>query len=434
MKKNQQTAVAEELQRLRSQIGDGVGAVVIDPGNYDVKVAKAVIVSAKNSKTGKQEMRLEWERYHFRHGVVTLNDTEYDVECHRLKQQGMRAESLVFQKVYKEDGVRVPINYMIGQRARERAQNKKGASKYIQGYLDALIYGVLLKLYPDGHDCLIVSVGHPAHLWQYASQIVNVVGGRHTLKTHDGREVKFNTVGVTTWDEPNGGSAWFLNGTSQEAFFAPDAMGGNGGKFNFNDLSAALRIGVFDIGGTYTTVQAVEVERDHNRQWMIETTVDSSGDVDYGLNDVMEALKTELRTRHKDAFRSKDIPDHVLQDIIMTGSAVVRGNTFDAGLAREEALYTIKSHLLGLFEDRLQNGLGISLFVLTGGGSAVLHAAFKSGDIIPVDPNVIVLADRNIKDIRYANVSGAALICIQQIEMETLPKLAVALVRAGKSS
>jgi len=112
------------------------------------------------------------------HAVVFETDTQYRARVTRFKHRaGQMADTAVFQKYYKgknADGSEYEEtkNCVVGMEALNSAVRVVGADKYRLGYFDVYVCALLLKMFPNGHDNIALSMAHPPDAIPYLSTVI----------------------------------------------------------------------------------------------------------------------------------------------------------------------------------------------------------------------------------------------------------------------
>lgn len=334
-----------------------------------------------------------------------------DIISHALQQPNAASYGALVQKakyqsvayrgsaIFEKDGA----PYIVGDAATHsgRVNRITGDAKYVEGYWDVLVVAKLLRRFPEGHNNLFIAIAHPANAYPYIEQMMDLIGGKHTVVTPDGKTVKFVIRGVVPWIESDGGILRWMN--------LPAQIGGKStrvGQNNSKSVKVGDRILVIDIGGKISSMTGVIVA-DGER---FETIYDPTDQpFNLGIQDVLDTLAAELKSLYPDVFRGlKEIPPNMLEEAIRTGFVTVSGRPVDVSQAVKNSIYPLLDQLEQRYQNKHGSGKNYRHIVDTGGGSGLLYKHLVDEDEgILHHPNVY-LADTE-DAIQYANVRGGAI-------------------------
>lgn len=334
-----------------------------------------------------------------------------DIISHALQQPNAASYGALVQKakyqsvayrgsaIFEKDGA----PYIVGDAATHsgRVNRITGDAKYVEGYWDVLAVAKLLRRFPEGHNNLCIAIAHPANAYPYIEQMMDLIGGKHTVMTPDGKTVTFVIRGVVPWIESDGGILRWMNLPAQIGSKVTKV-----GQNNAKNVRVGDRILVIDIGGKISSMTGVIVA-DGER---FETIYDPTDQpFNLGIQDVLDTLAAELKSLYPDVFRGlKEIPLNMLEEAIRTSFVTVSGRPVDVSQAVKNSIYPLLDQLEQRYQNKHGSGKNYRHIVDTGGGSGLLYKHLVDEDEgILHHPNVY-LADTE-DTIQYANVRGGAI-------------------------
>jgi hypothetical protein len=322
------------------------------------------------------------------HAVKTENPTNYAARTKRaMYRPGEYGNTSIF--TYHGDDKDMPT--IVGEEAVSTSTGDKltGNAKYKKGYLDRLTLGAFLKLFPDGHDNIILACAHTTNAVPYVEAIADAVRGKKKITTVDGREITYNVRALVPFDEPAGGLLRFKNSAQ--------------GQYNSGDMMAGERLAVVDIGGKVSSIYPVEVLSGNRYQIYWE----KGRSFDLGIQDVDYQLQQELVALHPETFDVRSIPLSIRQQVLRTGgTAKVRTAVMKFEQAYLNATAPILDLLAAFWQNEMQNALDVNHILATGGGSGVLYKALSEGLFTEYHAaGAMYLADR-AEIINLANLRG----------------------------
>jgi hypothetical protein len=314
------------------------------------------------------------------HAIRYLTDSEFKNRQTRYKARPSQFGKTV---LFKHDGK----NILMGEEAANgEVVRQIGPKKYVKGYFDHVVLGCLLKLFPDGHDNIILSYGHSADAIQYVEGINEMLKGLHTIERYDGQKVSFRIRARIPWDEPAGGLWRFLT--------KPDAA------YNPHDLAPGMKIGVVDIGGGVSSFYPAMILEDGKP----EILWNQGQPFGLGIQDVMHLLQEEMQSLEPELFRVRTIPESIRHEALRrSGITTVRNHDVDVTQAYNNATAKLLDGVRGVYDNKFDGGLDLNLIVVTGGGGGLLFNGLQ----IELGHDDIFLAD-NARTINFANMRGAA--------------------------
>lgn len=276
-----------------------------------------------------------------------------------------------------------------------------GEAKYVAGYWDVLAVAKLLRRFPEGHNNLYIAIAHPANAYPYIEQMMDLIGGKHTIKTPDGKTIKFFVRGVIPWAEADGGILRWMN--------LPAQISGKGtkvGQNNAKEVRVGDRILVIDIGGkisSMTPVMIVDGER-------FETIYDPTDQpFNLGIQDILDTLAAELKSLYAETFKGlTDIPFNMLEEALRTNHVTVSGRPVNVDQAVKNSIFSMMDKIDQRYQNKHGGGKNFRHIVVTGGGGGLLYKHF-------IDPTEGILNHPNVyladmeDTIQCANLRGGAI-------------------------
>jgi hypothetical protein len=330
------------------------------------------------------------------HAVQQLNAASYGALVQKAKYQAVIYRgSAIFEKDDQP--------FIVGDAATHSGHVNRitGDAKYVEGYWDVVAMAKLLRRFPEGHNNLYIAIAHPANAYPYIETMMDLIGGRQTIKTPDGKTVKFFIRGMIPWAESDGGILRWMN--------LPAQIGGKGTKVGTNNgktVRVGDRILVIDIGGKISSMTPVIVA-DGER---FETIYDPTDQpFNLGIQDILDTLAIELKSLHPKDFKGfKEIPLNMLEEALRTGHVTISGRPINVEQAVKNSIYPLLDQLEQRYQNKHSGGKNFRHIVATGGGSGLLytHLVDEEQGILH-HPNVY-LADTE-ETIQYANLRGGAI-------------------------
>lgn len=264
---------------------------------------------------------------------------------------------------------------------------RSGPLKLEKGWLDLLLTAGLIKLFPNGHDNLVVGCAHTIDTTGYVESMAEAIGGVHNVKLANGKEVVYKVRAMVPFDEPAGGLFRFMQRNKQ--------------RLNEVTLNIGDKVLVIDIGGKISTMIPAEVLSGER----VRINWDDGLPFDLGIQDVIKSLTEELHSLHPDKFRVRTIPDSILREALLTnGSCKVYNKIINVEQAVLNATAKLLDELSGVFMNGMENSLESNLVIITGGGGGLLFNQICESVITPLK-EWAYLADEP-KTINLANLRG----------------------------
>lgn len=307
------------------------------------------------------------------------------------KARGIRAKN--HQSDYDEHGStsifqKDDKNYVVGKEANTNSTGRKsGPKKLERGWLDVLAMALLTKLFPNGHDNLVIGCAHTIDTTSYVEQMADALGGKHSIKYPDGETVNYIVRGMIPFDEPAGGLFRFMTRNKSE--------------MNSADLSVGDRILVVDIGGKISTMIPAEILSGER----VRPIWGEGKPFTLGIQDVITALAQEMHSLYPDTFKVRNIPPRIVNEALKTnGTTTVYNQVINVQQAVLNATAPLVDAMTGIFENDFESGININHVVITGGGGGLLFVALKEDVVTPL-ANYTYLAD-HADTINLANLRG----------------------------
>jgi hypothetical protein len=309
-------------------------------------------------------------------------ETESVFQARVIRQRHRRTEygaTAVFQLNGK--------NYVVGQEALSggRPTRITGPDKYKKGYLEILMLAALQKLVPEGHSNIVVGCAHTTNSIPYIGNIAEALGGKHEVVRYDGECVRYTVRAMIPWDEPAGGLLRFM--TRDYADYNPE------------DILPGQKILVIDIGGKVSSMMPAIVLPGTQVQVLW-----SDGSVfPIGVQDILMSLQDEMRSLYPDVFKSRSIPESILQEAIRdNGFTTVKNEPVDVSQAVLNSTATLLNEIENVYINNMDKGLDINHIIVTGGGGGLMFKALVESVL---DHKYVYLADEQ-RTINLANLRG----------------------------
>lgn len=219
------------------------------------------------------------------HALHVAPDSTYKARVTRAKYHpGELGGTSIFR--HKGEGV------IVGEEAVTTTTSDKltGPAKYKDGYLDRLMLASLTKLFPDGHDNIVIACAHTTNAVPYVEKIGEILGGKHEIERLDGKTVQYTVRAMIPWDEPAGGLTRFKN--------RPHA------EYNSEDIQVGDRLAVIDVGGKISSLYPVLMLPGNRTQILWE----QGKSFPVGIQNVDEQLQLELVSLYPETFQVRNIP------------------------------------------------------------------------------------------------------------------------------
>lgn len=318
------------------------------------------------------------------HAVLVENKASWEARAVRARNHQSDYGEFGATSIFMKDGK--PL--VVGKEANTNNTGRKtGPAKLERGWLDVLSVALLLKLFPDGHDNLVLGCAHTIDTIAYVDKMAEAVGGKHVVTTPDGRSITYIVRAMIPFDEPAGGLFRFMTRNKTE--------------LNYADLSVGDKILVVDIGGKISSMIPAEILSGErvNPLW-------SAGKpFALGIQDIINSLSMELHSLYPDKFKVRNIPQKILHEALRTnGTVTIYNEVVNVEQAVLNATAPLIDALQGIFVNDMESGLEINHVVITGGGGGLLYEALRSDVFTPL-ANYTHLADQQ-NTINLANLRG----------------------------
>lgn len=314
----------------------------------------------------------------FPNAVYRETDSEF---AQRKKRAVSRSGAFIETTLFSKDGE----NFVIGMEAERNIQSVRqtGPAKYNKGYIDLLMLAALYEINPRGSNNVIVAAARALNASEYTDKMMSAMLGNHEIVDYAGNVVKYTVRAVVPWDEPVGGLAryQFLTENNKES-----------------QIKGGEKVLVVDIGGRLSSIVPAQM----SRTGQIHIFWKEAAPMQIGIQNVIESLHTELKGGYTDLFQVHAIPTSILQSVLMTDRAMIRGKEMSfegyADRACQELLSTVKR----TYKDRGE-GLDAQRIIVTGGGGGLMFN--RLSDVF--QHHFVRLADRP-ETINFANVRGSS--------------------------
>jgi hypothetical protein len=318
------------------------------------------------------------------HAILYESDGAYRPRIIRYQhRQGDSDNTSVFQKVYKDGTI---LNCVVGGEALGLVKPRQGADKYEPQYFDVYLCGVLSKLYPDGHDNIVLSVAHPPDALGHLEQIGSILGGKHTIIRPDGVKVHYSVKAIVPIDEPAGGAIRAMTSELRE---------------NSDLISVGDEFLVADFGGKISSIVQCRYMEDKS----IKAFFNRDAVFEVGINDVKSEMNEILRFRHPTLFTRK-VNEALIDEIIRNrGTAFLAGQRHDFTEEFQDASRVMLTAIENVYESVLNRAYTARFAFVTGGGGGLLfdvvrNTIFKQMSFLADYPNSIEMA--NARGAHYA--------------------------------
>lgn len=274
--------------------------------------------------------------------------------------------------------------FVVGKDARDIGTRYQGIEKYQPGAGDAYVIAGLIKMFPQGHDNIILGLGHPPNAASRVQEFMSLLGGTHYVELPNRNKIKFKIRYIKPYDENEGGIVRTLSRSQ-----------------TYNILQQ-LNVGDFvmmtDIGGRVGTMYFAELGQSLAPYINWERGVT----FEFGIEDIKEQLNTVLRENTTDF--NWDVPDKILEDIIRTRGrhVVVNGVNINYVDLYNHAIQPFLNQFKARFNGNIIKGASDAVQIFnTGGGSGALFEILNED----VYGRTCVLAD-DFANINLANMRG----------------------------
>lgn len=321
------------------------------------------------------------------HALDVPSDAAFAARVTRAKHHPHEAlNSVIFEK----DG----IPYIVGEMAENYGSMKKftGAKKYVKGYWDVMLSARLLDRYPYGHNNINIAIAHPSDAIPYLDEMINLMLGKHKVKTVDGREVTHIVREVFPYDEPNGGLLRW------------EAIANH--EYGAKSLKEGNRLLVIDIGGKISSMTAVLVGA--NGKLYPQYPPNNEGTFNLGIQDVMGTLRMELRAQYPVFKAMNEIPPNMIHEALMHRQITLSNKPMSVEPAVRHAIKRLLDDLKGYYADKMGGGLNFNHIIVTGGGGGLLYDYMVDPNDGILNHDFVGLADKR-DQIHLANVRGGAI-------------------------
>lgn len=280
---------------------------------------------------------------------------------------------------------------VVGENAESMGEDdrRSGGPKYRQDYYPFLMLSVLLRLIPHGHENIRIMAMFPPGDYRHTDELMNSLGGKHTVERVDGSKVVYKVREVLTVDEPVAGLRNFI-------------LAENGRQFRHRNLGNGLGLCV-DIGGKISSLVPFRADGyvDYN----------DAKTVDLGIQNVMKGVSDILLSTpdYQSFFESVrgDLPfDEQMRECIRTGIYPTGGYELNALDAIADATATIRQRIKNVYQQELGGARRYSYIVVTGGGGGSLFPQLVE-HVLSFNPDRVYAAATDWEQMHLANLFGA---------------------------
>jgi len=266
--------------------------------------------------------------------------------------------------------------------------SKVGGEKYTRDYYGALFMALMLRLRPAGHENIRVMSLFPPGDINYMDEMMNSLGGKHTVKLVNGTIVTYVVKEVLSCDEPVGGLRNFL-------------LAGDGVHYRIPSISSGLALCV-DIGGKISSLVPFRSDG-----WVDYSSAKS---IDSGIQDVMNRVGVGLVKQYKNnlpGIRGTGLPhDSSMRECLVTGVYQGAGYDLDATAIVSDAAAGVLNSIRNLYINDLGGPRPYRYIIVTGGGGGLLFEQLKE-HVLSFNTERIFLSHDNPEAMHLSNLFGA---------------------------
>lgn len=262
-------------------------------------------------------------------------------------------------------------------------------------YWGAIVCSQLLRMFPKGHDHIVIGLAHPTKSFSVLDDIMMATLKSHHVETIEGERVSFKVREVMPWDEPVGGVVFW--GRTEEA------------QSNMLDLKAGNEILVVDVGGGISSMTRVVVQYDNQKliQFHPVYSQERSPTIPMGVRNVMERFRIILASDHSDFKGMKEISDDMIDEGLRTGQITLSGDPVDVSNERMQAEAELLDLMENAYQNKLDKGRPFRVIITTGGGMHSYHDRLKNEML---GHNYVKCSSELLELVHFANMRGGDLI------------------------
>lgn len=314
------------------------------------------------------------------HAVKRLSAGEWETAQQRASSQRANMETIRFYlRNQNTEGA-----FVVGKDARDIGTRYQGIEKYQPGAGDAYVIAGLIKMFPQGHENLIMGLGHPPNAASRVQEFMSLLGGTHYVTLPNGEKVKFKIRYIKPYDENEGGIVRTLSRSQ---------------TFNIlQQLNVGDNVLITDIGGRIGSMYFAELGQSYAPYINWERGVT----FEFGIEDIKENLNTVLRENTNEF--NWDVPDNILEQIIRTRGrdVMVNGVSVNYVDLYNYAMQPFLNQFKSRFNGNVIRGAVDAVQIFgTGGGQGALFEILNED----VYERTAILAD-DFKTINLANMRG----------------------------
>lgn len=341
------------------------------------------IVDAGNSLLKDMPIGALGKEHVMTHALQQLSPASYGALIHRAKYQPQTMRGSV---LFEKNG----IAYVVGERALQSGTVKRvtGAGKYVKGYWDIVLNGMMLRRWPNGHNNLTVAIAHPPDAIPYVEQMLDLIGGKHVLKNVYGETVTFFVSRTLPFDEPAGALLRFMSLPGQE--------------YNPHNITPGNRLLVVNCGGKISDMTPVIV----GDGYKLEPLYEEAEVFDLGVQDVIDTFKIELKSLYPEQFQGmRTIKDNMIQEGLRTKHITLSNEPFSVEQAVLNASAPLLDEFQLIYHNSMDGGKNSNHIISSGGGMGLMFPYFADPKEGIFQHRFVHLADF-VDNIHLATVRG----------------------------
>lgn len=347
--------------------------IIIDPGNTDVK-------AMVHARWGEEKA--------FPHSVRKVAGEDYRTLALSYKNQMANFDGTAIFEIKGLGG------FVVGRHAEQAGSGIRliGVDKYRRDHLGALLIAALIQLYPAGHSDVHLVITHPAKITtDNMKDLWKSVKGRFEIRIADGREVAYNITEVIPYEEPVASFQTFALTTEGKAY-----------KRERIELQPGKEFLIVDIGGGISHMVPGVV----NSRGALEININAAGVIEAGIQDVVEAFKSEIQARYPEYFKNSPPTDQQIYEALMTDHIYPKGVDLECEIQVNNAMQALRTPLEKVYVSRqFRSGNPFYAIVVAGGGGGV--AFHYLCERLFNHPSVISAEDE-LDRMRFGGIRGAS--------------------------
>lgn len=344
--------------------------------------------------------------------VTVIDESQWQQTCHRAKFSAHRfSDTLLFGVRSRGDkGDRRVMYVAAGNSAHNYGTPMVMTDdiKYDYNlYWSKVVAANLLRLFPEGHNNIVIALAHPMKSIGQRELMMNLTGGTHTVETVSGKTVRFVVREVLPWDEPVGGAiAWAVGATGDDL------------AYNKHGLRPGDMVMLADTGGGVSSMNRLQVDYDADDRLVFVPVYNprQSPTIEAGVVHVEQNLR-DILLQDRSEFRgmASNLDARMLSEGIRTGKITLSGGTVvDVSAEVRMAESVLLEPLFKTYNGAMAGGRPFRVIVGSGGGQHLYHERFigelyKHGTVELAAPLVAI---------HFANLIGGDVMMRQWIDSE----------------